>query len=101
MRAFVALELDDEARAAVVAEQRRLASTICRSSQGSLRWVRPEQLHLTLLFFRHVAEGRVPGLVDAMQADLDMAPFAITFAGLGVFPPRGAPQVLWLGLSEG
>lgn len=101
MRAFMAVELDDEARAAVVAEQRRLASTIVGSGRGSLKWVRPEHLHLTLLFFRDVAEARVSALIEAMQANLEMAPFAIAFAGLGVFPQRGAPQVLWLGLSVG
>ena len=28
-------------------------------------------------------------------------PFDIVFSGAGVFPPRGAPRVLWIGIGAG
>lgn len=78
---------------------------------GSIPGAKPvpkEQFHLTLKFIGEV-EGRV--LLDIEQAlgnikgsgnvgKLDLAPFNIRLKGVGVFPPRGAPRVLWVGIEE-
>jgi 2'-5' RNA ligase len=63
--------------------------------------VRPEHVHLTLVFIGAIEEPRAAALVEAMRADVPLAPFALAFGGLGTFPPHGAPRVLWLGLLEG
>ena len=100
MRLFVAIDLNDDARGAIAAEQKRLAEALGHGS--SLKWVRPEQLHLTLAFLGEVDEPRAAAVIDVMRADLpEIAPFPIVFAGLGVFPPSGAPRVLWLGVAAG
>jgi RNA 2',3'-cyclic 3'-phosphodiesterase len=40
-----------------------------------------------------------------LQADLNapivLEPFDVVFAGLGVFPPHGAPRALWIGAHQG
>jgi RNA 2',3'-cyclic 3'-phosphodiesterase len=100
MRLFAAIDLDDAARAAIADEQRRLMRALGRGDR-SLKWVRPEQMHLTLVFIGNVDDGRAPPLVDAMREDIGMKPFTVAFAGTGVFPPHGAPSVLWLGVSRG
>ena len=100
MRLFVAIELNDDARRAIAVEQKRLADTL--GSLSSLKWVRPEHMHLTLAFLGEIEEAQAVAVIDAMGEDIDEAqPFAIVLAGLGVFPPRGAPRVLWVGLSTG
>lgn len=100
MRLFVAIDLNDAARKAIAVEQRRLAEGL--GSPASLKWVRPEQMHLTLAFLGEIEEARAAALIDAMGEDIDEAqPFLIVIAGLGVFPPQGAPRVLWIGLSTG
>jgi 2'-5' RNA ligase len=43
----------------------------------------------------------VPAIVDALSTDIDLSPFAAALQGLGVFPPRGAPRILWIGVEEG
>jgi 2'-5' RNA ligase len=43
----------------------------------------------------------VPAVVAAVEQDVARAPFTLTFGGIGVFPPRGKPSVLWLGVSGG
>jgi 2'-5' RNA ligase len=101
VRAFVAIELNEGARAAVVAEQRRIATVIGTAREHALRWVRQEHLHLTLAFFPDVDEALVPVLVETMRADMDVEPFSIVFEGIGVFSRRSAPQTLWLGVSAG
>jgi RNA 2',3'-cyclic 3'-phosphodiesterase len=100
MRLFVAIDLDDPARAAIADEQKRLIRTFGRGDR-SLRWVRPDQMHLTLVFIGNVDDSRSPPLVEAMRQEIDLPPFTVAFARIGVFPPHGAPSVLWLGVSRG
>src|SRR5207247_2541511 len=99
MRLFVAIDLDDDGRRAIAAEQKRLMREL--PGESSLRMVRPEQMHLTLAFLGEVDDVRGAAIVDAMREDVKAAPFPIVYAGLGVFPPHGAPRVLWLGVTTG
>ena len=91
-RLFVAVDLDEPARAMIAAEQRRLAQAIGGSGRA-VRWVSPEHMHLTLVFLGEVVEASAARVTDAVGGDLDVRPFLVVFAGLGVFPPRGAPRV--------
>jgi 2'-5' RNA ligase len=100
MRLFVAIDLDETALETIAGEQKRLMRAFGRSDR-SLRWVRPEQMHLTLVFIGNVEDARGATLVDAMRDDIAVAPFTIGFARIGVFPPHGAPNVLWLGVRRG
>lgn len=100
MRLFVAVDLSDEARHAIAAEQKRIAAALAQS-HGSIRLVRPEHLHLTLVFLGDVQEARAPFVVEAMNIGVDMPAFEIAFDGSGVFPPRGAPRALWIGVTDG
>jgi 2'-5' RNA ligase len=101
VRLFVAIDLDDDARRRVVAEQRRVAR-ILAPFQPALAWTRIDQIHLTLAFLGEVQGDQVSGVIEAMERPIGgWAPFAVVFGGFGVFPPRGAPRVLWLGLLSG
>jgi 2'-5' RNA ligase len=98
MRLFVAIDMEDEARAAIVREQERLGRLLSRAGP---RWVRPEQLHLTLAFIGEIDPARLTPIADALSRDHARAPFQLVFGGLGVFPAHGAPRVLWIGVAEG
>jgi 2'-5' RNA ligase len=95
MRLFVAIELDDTARGRIAAEQRRLRSAMRDASD--LRWTDPAQMHLTLAFLGEVGDAPAGCVIEALTAPIAITPFQLLFRGLGVFPPRGAPRVLWLG----
>jgi 2'-5' RNA ligase len=97
MRLFVAIELDEAARKAIAAEQRRLRA----AAPDALRWVRPEQMHLTLVFLGKVDEPGLERVSAALGASVPHRPFDLAFGGAGLFPPRGAPRVLWIGAREG
>jgi 2'-5' RNA ligase len=103
MRVFVAVDVDEPARRSIGEEQRRIARTIGQDESRSHgpKWIAPDLLHLTLAFLGHVPEERVPALTTRLGEPFSMAPFTITCEGLGVFPPRGAPQVVWLGIADG
>ena len=89
---FCAIELPAEVRGRVAerAESLRAAFPRVRAS-----WVRPESLHLTLKFVGEVAPPRVEDLsAAAARAAEGGAPFELTLAGAGAFPPHGPPRVL-------
>jgi 2'-5' RNA ligase len=91
---FVAIDLDDTIRKVIRQQQRHAAFPAVKN----VKFVSPEQAHLTLAFVADAASER---LVPALDAPIDMPPFDLAVGGLGIFPPRGAPRVLWLGLTEG
>jgi 2'-5' RNA ligase len=67
---------------------------------SGLRWVSPEQMHLTLAFFGNVG----PELEEKLRNQLESISFRLFFLplqGFGIFPRRGPLKVLWLGVGRG
>jgi 2'-5' RNA ligase len=99
VRLFSAIELAEDAKLAVAAEQRRLRAAL--GDPAAIRWTGLAQMHLTLLFFGEVPDELVERLVEAFSRDVPRSAFTVRFRGLGVFPPAGPPRVLWLGVKDG
>jgi 2'-5' RNA ligase len=58
-------------------------------------------MHLTL-HFEADADANVERLLrDGLVDPIPLPPFGLRFQGLGFFPARGAPRVLWLGVGGG
>jgi 2'-5' RNA ligase len=96
-RLFIAIELPPEIRQTIKQHITRLQAA-CPDVRAS--WTRAENLHLTLKFFGDVAVNRVDTLSQAlMRAAAQTTEFDLLFEGCGVFPPRGKPNVLWIGIS--
>jgi len=100
MRLFVAVDLSADAREAIATQQKRIAAAMA-ASKSSMKWVKPEQAHLTLVFLGNVEASRAEAVIDAIGRDVDLAPFDMVLHGVGAFPPRGAPRVLWVGVAVG
>ncbi len=95
VRAFIALELDTPLREAIGELQARL-----RLRLGGIRLVRPEGIHLTLRFLGDTSPAQVETLRPLLAAAAAACPPAdARVAGVGTFPERGSPRVLWLGLD--
>ena len=93
MRVFLAVELDSRIRGRLEGLERELRPL------ARLRWVRPEGLHLTLRFFGEVSAEGVESLAASLSESFAGLPaFALDFRGCGVFPDRGDPRVLWVGV---
>jgi 2'-5' RNA ligase len=97
MRAFIAIDISDEVRATLGEVQQRLART-----RAKVKWVGPENIHLTMKFLGEI-EDEMPEAVKEAMADATNGAQPIEFevAGLGTFPLRGAPRVVWAGVSRG
>ena len=67
------------------------------------KWVEEENLHFTYRFLGDVEEEKIPQIVGFLKQKLKGAPSPkVIYRGLGVFPNRERPRVLWVGVdSEG
>jgi len=98
IRTFIAIELDEE----LGANLRRLQGLLREQmAPRSVRWVRPEGIHLTLKFLGDTPDEKVAAIQAALaQAAASIAPFRFTVGGLGCFPSSRRPRVVWVGLEE-
>jgi 2'-5' RNA ligase len=97
LRLFIAIDPPDATRRALTRTLREIKPEL----QG-IRWVRPETLHLTLKFLGDTPEESIPELTAAArQAFRAIRPAKLSFCGLGVFPNRRRPSVLWAGIEGG
>jgi 2'-5' RNA ligase len=95
IRAFVALDLPAD----IVDHVSGLQSGL-RARGLRLRWVRPQNVHLTLKFLGDIPEAAVAEMGLALRrASRGSAPLALTVQGLGVFPGIRRARVLWVGLG--
>ena len=96
MRAFVAIELSDDAKRALAA----LIQSLRERRIDGLRLVRPEGMHLTLKFLGDIDASRVPRIADALvTASARHTPFRLTLADPGFFPNADRARVLWIGVG--
>lgn len=97
MRLFVAVNVDPALQAPLAAVQANLKTTAAPVS-----WVKPENLHFTLKFLGEVPELRLPALQETFRSSVaGIDRFTLSLAGLGIFPPRGRPRVIWVGVAQG
>jgi 2'-5' RNA ligase len=98
LRTFIALELDEALRRSLVGLQSRLKRQV---PAGSVRWVAPEGMHLTLKFLGDTPAGRVPEIAAALQqACSEVSSFNVTLEGRGCFPNFRQPRVIWVAVHD-
>lgn len=83
---------------------KKIASTITELRtfipQGSIRWVKPGNIHLTLKFLGNVDSSRVSDLSSAMLiAARDISGCNAELQGLGAYPSLSHPRIIWLGMK--
>lgn len=97
VRSFVALPLPEATLRTIGKLQQELATAL-----PGVRWVKPETIHLTLAFLGDIAEDSLEKLGRSMLSIGHLhSPVTATFSGVGAFPSRGRPRVVWLGLDGG
>jgi len=66
---------------------------------GDVRWMSDDQLHLTLRFIGEVDNGGAHEVADALSLVPGLS-FDLRLKGIGHFPPRGEPRVIWTGIER-
>ncbi len=61
--------------------------------------VAPELIHLSLKFLGDLSVSKVNEILGKMRSAVEgVAPFDMTFKGLGAFPKPDNPRVIWIGV---
>lgn len=84
-RLFVAVDLLEDIKAAL--------SDLCKGHSG-IRWLSPDHLHLTIRFIGEVDEIGFAAIRDGLTGE-GLAAFTCFLKGVGYFPPKGRPKVIW------
>jgi 2'-5' RNA ligase len=99
VRLFVALEIPAAVRDNLAALLKDLRELSLQLGDKRGRWVRPENLHVTLKFIGEAADTKLAGIRDALAKIRLDAPVDLQFRGLGYFPHEKHPRVVWVGLN--
>jgi len=94
VRLFVALEIPTTTR-------ENLATLIAflRAITREPRWVRSDNLHVTLKFLGEVAEEKIAAIRSALSDVRSGEPVQLRFCDLGFFPNEKHPRVFWAGIE--
>lgn len=65
-----------------------------------VRWLEPEQMHLTLSFLGNVSAAIQESLAENLRV-ISWKSFFLPLSGLGIFPSKGRPNILWIGVGTG
>jgi RNA 2',3'-cyclic 3'-phosphodiesterase len=97
IRTFIAVEIDDAVRRKAVETIEKL-----RGCRADVKWVEPQNLHVTLQFLGDMAEERIPLIVDAVQkGTAEVKKFELEIEGVGAFPNIVRPRTIWIGAKNG
>ncbi|MDP3731918.1 MAG: RNA 2',3'-cyclic phosphodiesterase [Candidatus Omnitrophota bacterium] len=97
MRTFIAIELPEEIKGYL----RRLQDDL-KATQADVKWVAPENIHLTLKFLGEVDDKKlekVNKIIDDTAKEKNR--FQMRISSLGAFPKIDFPRVIWVGVDIG
>src|SRR4030043_2362501 len=95
IRSFLAFELSAEMRSTVSGVYENV-----RNSRLEVRWVRPQGIHITVVFMGGVREEDIAAIGNEMgKVCSEFAPFHASLKGMGCFPNCRNPRVIWMGLE--
>ncbi len=94
MRCFVAVNIEDSLKKEI-----RSAIGDLTSGRWDVKWVPVENLHITLKFLGDAADDTVQRVKDCLaRISKHHGHFEVKLQGVGVFPDRKRPRVVWIDL---
>src|SRR3981081_2737977 len=90
-RLFVSIELPESIRQRLTEMDPHLRG---------VRWLEPRQMHLTLSFLGNVSSETQETLMEKLRA-ISWKSFFLPLVGLGTFPGKGWPKIVWIGVGTG
>ena len=95
MRLFIGLKLPKKQKMRIHRAARPL-----REDRLPVRWVEPDNLHVTLKFLGEVRGDRVAAIEEAMSGVAsETRAFTAELGGLGAFPTVRRPRTIWMGVE--
>ncbi|HEY2140193.1 MAG TPA: RNA 2',3'-cyclic phosphodiesterase [Chthoniobacterales bacterium] len=90
-RLFVSIELPEPTRQDLAQMDPHLRG---------VHWSDPRQMHLTLSFLGNVSAETQEVLMEKL-GEISWKPFFLPLVGLGTFPKKGWPKIIWIGVGTG
>ena len=98
LRTFIALPLSPLIADKLAGVQRAMQR---KCPEQAVRWVKPENVHLTLFFLGDILPERQSPVETALSVVVrNVRPFTFSVQGAGAFPNLNRPRVIWVGLEE-
>lgn len=95
IRTFIALEISDVIRNQIVIIQNQLMK-----ESAELKWIKYENIHLTLRFLGEIDDRYHENLFKAMnKVAEDTRSLNLSLTKLGLFPDVNHPKVIWIGVA--
>ena len=96
IRTFIAIELPEKIIYTIGKVQEKI-----KSYGFKIRWVSPENIHLTLKFLGNIKKADMEKVAKAISESVTgYHSISLSVKGIGVFPGIKRPRVLWLGISK-
>jgi 2'-5' RNA ligase len=96
LRLFIAVETPPAIRVAIGDVRDML-----KRSGADVRWESTDKLHITLRFLGDTDPELLPDFVTMLEgAAARSGPIGVRYSGLGCFPHRRDPRVLWVGVDD-
>ncbi|GAC1445918.1 MAG: RNA 2',3'-cyclic phosphodiesterase [Chloroflexota bacterium] len=95
VRTFVAVELSQDVRTALVSLQGDL-----HEHESVLKFVSPQLMHITVRFLGDIPRESIPALSTTVEESIsNVSAFALRLSSVGTFPSNSKqPRVVWVGL---
>ncbi|MGD1041623.1 MAG: RNA 2',3'-cyclic phosphodiesterase [Sedimentisphaerales bacterium] len=108
MRCFIAIDIDGKIRKAIADLQKQIASKV-DVKKGDLKWVEPNNIHLTLKFLGEISDEQVAEVSEIAKTVAQAhQKFNLEIESVGSFPPTGSQKgggrsakVVWVGAGKG
>ncbi len=89
-RLFIAIDLPERIKDDISSTYMAIPGT---------RWVEETQLHITLRFIGEVDNIITEKIARSLNSAI-ISPFNLNLKGVGYFPPRKIPRILWVGIAD-
>ncbi len=95
VRAFLSIDIEDQAilsKIQVIQEKLDLTA-------AKMKVVKPKDIHFTLRFFGDTPQHRLDQIKTCLER-IEIMPFEIEIAGVGSFPNKRKPRIIWIGVTK-
>jgi 2'-5' RNA ligase len=95
VRAFLSIDIEDRIILSRISEiQKRLDL-----QSAKMKIVETDNIHFTLRFFGDISLARLDQMRECLQ-QIKINPFEIKIVGVGAFPSKRKPRVIWIGVTD-
>jgi 2'-5' RNA ligase len=96
MRTFLAADIESGVRQKLSDALKRFVDV-----DRKIKWVKPENIHITINFFGEVDEKTKLTLEKVIEeTSKSIQPFSVTIGGMSAFPSMKSPRVFWIGVED-